>query len=77
MYLGADWIQSEMPMLMKLFKSVFRKEICLIDPAKMGQPIYREAVFMEFMIKKRATTSLKAMLSQINISSDSNKNVLR
>ena len=35
LYLGADWIQSEMSTLMKLFKTVFRKEICVIDKDKM------------------------------------------
>ena len=29
--LGSDWIMSEMILLMKLFKTVFRKEICTIE----------------------------------------------
>ena len=29
--MGHDWILSEMVLLMKLFKTVLRKEICVID----------------------------------------------
>ena len=35
LHLGPDWIQSELPLLMKLFKTVFRKEICFIELQKM------------------------------------------
>lgn len=77
LYLGPDWIQSEMPLLMKLLKTVFQKEICAISPEKMAEPIYRETVFMEFMIKKRATSCLKTLLSLINVQTEQHKNVLR
>jgi hypothetical protein len=70
LYLGSDWILTEMPLLMKLFKTVFLKEICEISPAKMATPIYRETVFMEFMIKKRATSCLKTLLSLINLTKE-------
>lgn len=63
---------------MKLFKSVLRKEICTIDAAKMPEPAYRETVFMEFMIKRRAMSCLKTFLTLINnIRAESNKNALR
>ena len=67
-----------MPLLMKLFKSVLRKEICTIDAAKMAEPAYRETVFMEFMIKRRAMSCLKTFLTLIsNIRAESNKTALR
>lgn len=77
LYLGADWIQAEMSTLMKLFKTVFRKEICLIEKERLAQPVYRETVFMEFMIKKRAINCFKTLLTQINIQSDQFKNAFR
>ena len=76
-YLGPDWIQSEMSILIKLFKTVFQKEICAISPEKMATPIYRETVFTEFMIKKRATSCLKTLLSLVNIQTEQHKNALR
>ena len=75
--LGSDWVLSEIVMLMKLFKTVFRKEICQIQADKMATPIYRETVFNEFMIKKRATSCLKILLSQITVTADQQKNALR
>lgn len=66
-----------MPLLMKLFKTVLRKEISVIDLKRLSQPIYKETVFMEFMIKKRATSCLKMLLSQINIQADQYKSALR
>lgn len=43
----------------------------------MAAPAYRETVFNEFMIKKRATSCLKTLLSQIKVTSEQHKNALR
>ena len=62
MQIGPDWLQSQQVILFKLLKTVFRKEICMVDLAKMSEPMYRETVFNEFMIKKRAVACLKMLL---------------
>ena len=53
--------------MLKLFKIVFRKEICQIDIAKIKDAAYRETVFMEFTLKKRAISCLKVLLQHVNL----------
>ena len=69
--LGTDWILSEMTLIMKLLKTVLRKEICAIDLQMMqSEPTYKETVFNEFMIKKRAMSCLKTLISLVNLQAD-------
>ena len=51
LYLGKDWIKSEISMILKLFKFVFRKETCMVEYGKLDETQYQEAVLREFVIK--------------------------
>ena len=62
LYLGKDWIKSELPTILKLFKSVFRKETCTVEHGKLKEPVYQETVLREFIIKAQAVKALKTLL---------------
>ena len=62
LYLGKDWIKSELSLILKLFKTVFRKETCLIEHAKLDDPVYQETVLREYVIKSHAIQALKTLL---------------
>ena len=62
LYLGKDWIKSELPLILKLFKTVFRKETCQIEHAKLNESVYQETVLREFVIKSHAIQCLKTLL---------------
>ena len=55
LYLGKDWIKSELATILKLFKSVFRKETCVIEHGKLKEPVYQETVLREFIIKAQGS----------------------
>lgn len=75
LYLGKDWIKSELPTILKLFKSVFRKETCFIEHGKLKEPIYQETVLREFIIKAQAVKALKTLLQEFDTLSENAREI--
>ena len=75
--LGRNWIKTSISKILRFFKSVFRKENCSINQDLLANPIYKETVFNEFTIKKRALSCLRLLLETIDLNADENKSLLK
>ena len=66
LFLGKEWIRSELSVILKIFKFVFRKENCSVEYDKIEDPKYQEAVLREYMIKSQAVVCLKTLLEEFD-----------
>lgn len=69
LHLGNQWVGSKVTTLYKLWNSVFSKDMCEVNMAKITNKDsgYLEKILQEFKIKKQALSTIKCFLSRCYI----------